>query len=135
MEPRVADSPRRGLFDTSVVIDEPPDGLPEEGAISTATLAELHFGVQVAGSDRERKLRLRRLAEIESRVEALPIDEAVARSYGALAQTVVTRGRRVRRHTMDVLIAATADAHDLPLYTRNPRDFELLADEIEVRAV
>jgi toxin FitB len=109
--------------------------LPEEAAISTATLAELHFGVHLARTDAVRAARLRRLTEIEARLEALPIDEAVARSYGALAQVVVKSGRKARARTMDILIAATAQANGVPLYTRNAEDFQVMASEIELRVV
>jgi predicted nucleic acid-binding protein len=63
-----------------VVIARDVEALPGEAAMSAATLAELHFGVHVARTVEERKLRVRRLTEIESRLDALPVDEAVARS-------------------------------------------------------
>lgn len=109
--------------------------LPDEAAISTATLAELHFGVHLARSDSIRATRLRRLTEIEARLEALPIDEGVARSYGALAHIVIKAGRRARARTMDILIAATAHANGVPLYTRDAGDFEVMATEVELRVV
>jgi len=56
----------RGLLDTSVVIAAGAAQLPDEAAISAATLAELHFGVHLAKDESTRALRLRRLAEIES---------------------------------------------------------------------
>jgi predicted nucleic acid-binding protein len=118
-----------------VVIAREVKELPDEAAISTATLAELHFGVHLARSDSVRAARLRRLTEIETRLEALPIDEAVARSYGALAQIVVKAGRRARARTMDILIAATAHANGVPLYTRDTTDFDVMAGEVELRVV
>lgn len=125
----------RGLLDTSVVIAQDAASLPEVAAISAATLAELHFGVFLAGDDAARHARVRRLTEIEARFDPLPIDAAVARSYGMLAHLVVTAGRRPRRRVMDLLIAATAHAHDVALYTRDASDFAGLEDEIEITVV
>jgi predicted nucleic acid-binding protein len=125
----------RGLLDTSVVIATDVVGLPDESAISTATLAELHFGIHLARDEPSRALRLRRLTEIESRFTALPIDEAVARAYGELAALTVDSGRKVRSRVMDLLIAATARVHGVPLYTRNRQDFEPLAGLIEIETV
>jgi len=122
----------RGVLDTSVVIATGASSLPDESAISVATLAELHFGVHMARTDEERKARLHRLAEIESRFDALPIDEAVARSYGALAHTVAAAGRKPRTRTMDILVAATAHAHGVAVYTKNLDDFELFRGTVDV---
>lgn len=125
----------RAILDTSVVIatDVPP--LSGELAISAATLAELHFGVLVARNDRIRATRLRRLSALQRSFDALPIDEAVAVSYGELAAAVVNMGRQPRARTMDLLIAATAYAHDAGLYTRNPKDFIGLDSFVEVLTV
>lgn len=109
--------------------------LPDEAAISVATLAELHFGVHVAADDEARKARLRRLTEVEASFDPLPIDDAVARSYGALAHTVVSAGRRPRTRVMDIFIAATAHAHGLPLYTRNREDFAVFKGVIDLHFV
>jgi predicted nucleic acid-binding protein len=122
----------RGLLDTSVIIATEVSRLPEEAAISAATLAELHFGVHVAKDEKIRALRLRRLAEIESRFDALPIDEPVARAYGELAAVAVRAGRKPRTRVADLFIAATALVHGVPLYTKNLEDFEPLADQIEI---
>lgn len=123
----------RGLLDTSVLIAEEIDDLPDEAAISAASLAELHFGVHLAKDARSRAHRLRRLAEIESRFAPLPIDESVARSYGQLALLTIESRRKVRPRIMDLLIAATAHAHDLSLYTRNAQDFTLFSELIDIR--
>ncbi len=124
----------RGLLDTSVVIGIEVAELPEEAAISVATLAELHFGVHLAKDEASRALRLRRLAEIESRFAALPIDEAVARAYGELAALTVRAGRKVRARVVDVFVAATARVHGVALYTRNRQDFEPFSELIELRS-
>lgn len=123
----------RGLLDTSVVIATTATDLPEEAAISVATLAELHFGVHLAKDEPTRALRLQRLTEIESRFAALPIDGTVARAYGELAALTVAAGRKVRPRVVDLFIAATARVHDVPLYSRNRKDFEPFAELIELR--
>lgn len=124
----------RGLLDTSVVIASDAAELPELAAISAATLAELHFGVHLAKDAPTRSLRLRRLAEIESRFVALPVDEAVARAYGELAALTIEAGRKVRTRVFDLFIAATARVHEVPLYTRNRQDFEAFGRVIEIVA-
>ncbi len=121
----------RGLLDTSVVIATTVADLPEEAAIVAATLAELHFGIHLAKDESTRALRLRRLAEIESRFAVLPVDDVVARAYGELAALT---GRKVRTRVVDLFIAATARVHEVPLYTRNRRDFEPFTAIIEIRS-
>lgn len=109
---------------------------PLEGelAISAVTLAELHFGVLVAKEPGIRAERLRRLSILQRRFDALPVDDAVAASYGRLASAVVDAGRPPRARSMDLLIAATAHAHSARLYTRNQGDLTGLEDLIEVVA-
>ncbi|SDN42250.1 type II toxin-antitoxin system VapC family toxin [Geodermatophilus sp. DSM 45219] len=112
----------RAVLDTSVVVATDVGPLPGELAISAVTLAELHFGVLVAKEEDVRAERLRRLSVLHRRFDALPVDEAVAVSYGRLAAAVVSAGRRPRARAMDLLIAATAHAHGARLYTRNADD-------------
>ncbi|HWH28807.1 MAG TPA: type II toxin-antitoxin system VapC family toxin [Mycobacteriales bacterium] len=112
----------RGVLDTSVVLATDVGPLEGELAISAATLAELHFGVLVTDDPAVRAERLRRLSVVQRRFDALPVDEAVAASYGQLAAAVVSSGRQPRARAMDLLIAATAHAHGARLYTRNPGD-------------
>ncbi len=128
-------SSRRAVLDTSVVIADNVAPIPGILAISAATLAELQFGVLAAKTTEIRAERLRRLSVLQHHFDALPIDEAVAVSYGHLAAAVVEAGRQPRRRVMDLLIAATAHAHDARLYTRNAADFVGLDDLIEVIAV
>jgi toxin FitB len=122
----------RGILDTSVVIATDVEPLEGELAVSAATLAELHFGVLVARERAVRAERLRRLSFLQRRFDALPVDEAVAASYGQLAAAVVDAGRKPRARVMDLLIAATAHAHSARLYTRNVDDFVGLEDLVEV---
>ena len=122
----------RAILDTSVIIATDVLPLPGELAISAATVAELHFGVLVAGDPAVRAERLRRLTAMQHVFDALPVDDAVAASYGRLAAAVVAAGRQPRTRTMDLLIAATAHAHDARLYTRNAADFAGLEKLVEV---
>ncbi|PXY32475.1 type II toxin-antitoxin system VapC family toxin [Prauserella muralis] len=122
----------KAILDTSVLLATGVAPLPGELAISAATLAELHFGVLVARDERTRATRLRRLTTLERRFDPLPLDVAVAASYGELAAAVAQAGRQPRARTMDLLIAATAHAHDARLYTRNVKDFAGVGDLVEV---
>jgi toxin FitB len=123
----------RVLLDTSVLIAaESPGEL--EGAISAASLAELHFGVLVARSEDERARRSQRLGVIEATFDPLPIDAPVAREWGRLAAAVISRGGKPRRRAVDLAIAATANVHDVPLLTHNPKDFALISDLVDARA-
>lgn len=125
----------RGLLDTSVVIASDIGPLDGELAISAVTLAEMHFGVLVAKERKVRAERLRRLLVLQRTFDALPLNEAVAASYGQVAAAVVDVGRQPRARSMDLLIAATAHAHSARLYTRNAGDFHGLEDLIDVVAV
>jgi predicted nucleic acid-binding protein len=124
----------RAVLDTSIVIatDVPP--LEGELAVSAVTLAELHFGVLVAKDQNVRAERLRRLLLLQRAFDAVPVDDAVAASYGQLAAAIVEAGRRPRARSMDLLIAATAHAHSARLYTRNAADFVGLEGLVEVIA-
>ncbi len=125
----------RAILDTSVVIATDVGPLEGELAISSATLAELHFGVLVTTVAGVRAERLRRLSILQHHFDALPVDEAVAASYGQLAAAVVAAGRRPRARTMDLLIAATAHAHSARVYTRNAKDFVGADNLVEIVAV
>jgi predicted nucleic acid-binding protein len=119
----------RILLDTSVLLGSDPGPVEGEIAISAVSLAELHFGVLVARSDATRAERLRRLAVIERTFDALPVDDVVTREYGRLAA-----GRKPRARMADLLIAATAVAHDATLWTRNPADLVGLSELVRVQA-
>ncbi|MGH3003834.1 MAG: type II toxin-antitoxin system VapC family toxin [Gaiellaceae bacterium] len=122
----------RVLLDTSVLIgSESPGEL--EGGISAASIAELHFGVLVAGEEDERARRSQRLGVVEATFDPLPVDAAVAREWGRLAATVVSRGGKPRRRALDLLIAATANVHNIPLLTLNPKDLALISDLVDAR--
>jgi len=129
----------RGLLDTSVVIaraDEDLEAvLPEEASISVATLAELHYGVLAARDGEIRRVRLHRLGQVEALFDPLPLDAEVGRAFATVAHAVKTAGGQPRARVMDLWIAATALAYDLPLYTRNFEDFKLLEGLIAIRTI
>ncbi|BBZ67956.1 hypothetical protein MINS_33850 [Mycolicibacterium insubricum] len=127
-----------GLLDTSVVIDldviEPAD-LPDETSVSALTLAELSAGTHATDDPAERARRQDRLQQLESWVEPLAFDADCAREYGRVYAAVVAAGRQPRRRAVDLLIAATALAAGLPLYTRNADDFRGLEGLVTVVSV
>jgi toxin FitB len=111
----------RALLDTSVLIGDVSPG-ELEGAISAASLAELHFGLLVAGDADERARRVQRLGVVEATFDPLPIDAAVGREWGRLAAAVSERGGQPRRRAVDLAIAATANVAGVPLVTHNGAD-------------
>jgi len=125
----------KALLDTSVLISTNVPPLAGELAISAVTLAELHFGVLVARAHAVRAERLRRLSTLRRKFDPLPVDDAVATSYGHLAAAVVAAGRQPRARAMDLLIAATAHAHSARLYTRNASDLAGLEGLVDVVSV
>jgi len=131
----VGPQPVKAILDTSVLIGTDVPALEGELAISAAALAELHFGVLITTDATVRAQRLRRLSDFQRRFTALPVDEAVATSYGQLAAAVASAGRQPRSRVMDLLIAATAHAHSARLYTRNPGDLAGIEHLIEIVSV
>jgi toxin FitB len=124
----------RAIIDTSVLIAaESPGEL--EGAISAASLAELHFGLLVAADDQERARRAQRLGVVEATFDPLPIDAEVAREWGRLAAVVVAGGGQPRRRAIDLAIAATANVQRVPVLTQDVGDFEGLAEVLHPRAL
>lgn len=135
----MADRPERGLIDTSLIIDlehVDPARLPLELSISALTLAELAAGPHVAANARERGNRQDRLERTEATFDPVPFDAEAARAYGRIYAAVAAAGRKARGpRAVDLLIAATASAANLPLYTRNPDDFKGIEDVVTVVAV
>ena len=131
--------PRRGLLDTSVVIELDqldPSRLPVEVAVSAVTMAELAAGPHASSDADERGRRQDRLQRAEAAFDPLPFDSEAARAYGRVYAAVAAAGRKARgARAVDLLIAATACASGLPLYTRNGADFEALEDLVDVVVV
>ncbi len=131
--------PPRGLLDTSVVIDLELlsfEGFPIELAVSALTMAELATGTAATADPQERARRIALLQHAEDTFDQLPFDLAAARVYGRIHAAVVAIGRKARgRRAIDLLIAATALANGLPLYTHNPGDFLGLEDLLDIVAV
>ncbi|HEY5229957.1 MAG TPA: type II toxin-antitoxin system VapC family toxin [Galbitalea sp.] len=125
----------KAILDTSVLLATNLKPLEGELAISAATIAELHFGVLVTSDTLIRAERLRRLSVFQHTFDPLPIDNAVAASYGQLAAAVVAIGRHPRARVIDLLIAATAHAHSARLYTRNAADLVGIEHLVEIVAV
>ena len=127
------------MLDTSVVIDLDeldPERLPVEMAVSAITMAELAAGPHATSDPDERARRQDRLQRTEATFEPFPFDADAARAYGRIYAAVVGGGRKARgARAVDLLIAATAHAAQLPLYTRNPDDFKALDNLVEVVAV
>ena len=117
----------KGLLDTSVFVGQEQrrgvGELPDEAAISVMTLAELHVGVLLAPAPKVRAQRLRTLARVERAFDPLPVDDSVARAFAEIVADA--RRRRRQPRVVDALIAATAVANDLPLYSQD-RDFALM---------
>jgi len=125
----------RGILDTSTVILlsrlESPEALPAEPLITTVTLAELSVGPLVTPDENERAARQARLQQAEADFEPLPFHADAARAFGRVAASLRRAGRKTTAWAYDAMIAATAMARGLPLYTCNPADFAGL-DELEV---
>jgi tRNA(fMet)-specific endonuclease VapC len=120
--------PAQGILDTSTVIAmrdiTDPAALPPEPLITTVTLAELSVGPLVARDERERAARQAHLQEAEADFDPLPFDRASARAFGQVAASLRRSGRKTTARAYDALIAATAMAHRLPVYTCNAADFQ-----------
>lgn len=131
-------SASRGVLDTSTLIllgrIQDPTQLPDEAEITAVTLAELSVGPLVATTDEERSARQSHLQLAESDFDALPFDTDAARAFGRVAASLRRAGRKPAARSYDAMIAATAIANGLAVYTCNPDDFAAI-DELEVVAV
>ena len=117
------------LIDTSIFVaaeqrramSGPPAG---EGRISVATLTELRVGVLRAASEPLRQLRALTYSRARKFLP-LPYDEVVAEKVARLLAAAQDRQRKAG--AMDVIIAATALAHDLTIWTQDS-DFAVLQE-------
>jgi predicted nucleic acid-binding protein len=117
-----------GMLDTSTVIllgrITDPTTLPDQSVISAITLAELSVGPLIAADPVESAARQAHLQQAENDFDAIAFDAAAARAFGNIAALLRSAGRKRAARAYDALIAATAIANGLPLYTCNPEDFE-----------
>jgi tRNA(fMet)-specific endonuclease VapC len=117
----------RGVLDTSTVILLPrlrdPELLPTQPLITAVTLAELSVGPLVASSEQERAARQAHLQQAEQDFDPIPFDAAAARAFGQVAASLRRSGRKPAARAYDAMIAATAVANGLPVFTCNPSDF------------
>jgi predicted nucleic acid-binding protein len=117
----------RGILDTSTVVllsqIDDSEVLPAEPVITAITLAELAVGPLVATDDAERARRQAHLQQAEADFVPLPFDDAAARAFGGVASSLRRAGRKTAARAYDAMIAATAIANGLPVYTCNPDDF------------
>lgn len=127
------------MLDTSVIIDLDeldPLRLPISVAVSALTIAELAAGPHATDDPDERGRRQDRLQRAEATFDALSFDADAARAYGRIFASVLAAGRKARgARAVDLLIAATALAAELPLYTRNGDDFRAIDHLLEVVVV
>lgn len=127
------------MLDTSVVIDLDeldPSVLPVEVAVSAVTMAELAAAPHATKDPDVKGRRQDRLQRAEAAFDPLPFDGDAARAYGRLFAAMVAAGRKARgARTVDLSIAATALAAELPLYTRNGADFVGLNGLVDIRVV
>jgi predicted nucleic acid-binding protein len=128
----------KGLLDTSALLAlhdvSDLSALPDIALISAVTLAELSIGPLVATDDLERAHRQAQVQQAEADFDPLPFDAAAARTFGRVVLAYRRSGRKSAARAFDALIAATAIANGLPLYTANPQDFAGL-DELVVHPI
>lgn len=134
------DIPPSGLLDTCVLIDYAklaPQSLPDFRAVCAVTLAELHAGPHAARGDATEEVRRQQVLHHVERTfrEPLSFDVNAARVYGSVYLLTMAAGRKPRKYQADLMIASIAIANQLPLYTRNPKDFEPLRSLLDVREV
>lgn len=127
----------RGILDTSVFIaaeDGRPlaeENLPDEGAVSVVTLAELHAGVLAAADVDVRARRLATVAAVAD-IELVPVDEDAAMMWARMRPHLAESGRQL--NVNDLWIAASAASRALPVVTRDD-DFAAVEGVAGLRVV
>ena len=131
----MTDRHESGVLDTSAYLDLgllDPAALPVTPELTAITMAELHQGVAMAKDAASRAARTEKLAAAIVEFEPLPFDGPAAARYGTLVALTVEVNRNPKPRRLDLMIAAIASAHGLPLYTRNAKDLVGLADVLHV---
>jgi predicted nucleic acid-binding protein len=124
-----------GLLDTCALIDIddiPEERLPIVSEICAITVAELTMGVHMAKNTAERSARITKLLSIGANFDPLPFESRAVNAFNALVGLTVAIGRNPKPRKNDLMIAATAVANSLPLYTANVDDFKGLESMLEV---
>lgn len=126
----------RALLDTNLLVAGDLSFAGYEVAVASLSWAELQFGIRAAKTPLERARREARVARLRGALgDGLPFDDAAAEAYGTLCGIVLGNGREVRGRAIDLMIAATAVAHDAAVLTRNVSDFAGLEEFVTVRSV
>jgi predicted nucleic acid-binding protein len=123
-----------GLLDTCTLIDIediPGERLPIVSEICSITVAELMLGVHMAKAPADRSARITKLLTVGANFDPLPFEDQATNAFNALVGLTVATGRQKPRKN-DLMIAATAVANGLPLYTANVEDFKGLESMLEV---
>lgn len=120
--------PLTHIFDTCVFIDHLKYSLPAAGtlilqaasgqlhaSVSAITIAELWAGVRNRQDARDHELEL-------APFFPFVIDDAIAKRAGEIVHKYLRNGVSIA----DGIIAATAERHNLILYTRNVDHFQLI---------
>ncbi|MBB4687474.1 PIN domain-containing protein [Amycolatopsis jiangsuensis] len=135
----MAERAERGVLDTCAYLDLAlldPETLPRHPELTSVTMAELHQGVAMAKDPVARAARTEQTgAAMVDFAPTLPFDNDAAARYGSLVALTVGRRRDPRSHRLDLMIAAIASVHELPLYTRNAADFAGLESMVDVVAL
>lgn len=111
--------PNAGVVEWLARVDE------DEAFLSVVTFAELRHGIErLPTGERRRRLDewLRNDLALRFEDRIIGVDGAIADEWGRVVARRETRGRPMS--TMDALIAATAQVHDLTVVTRNAADFQ-----------
>jgi predicted nucleic acid-binding protein len=114
---------RRAIADTSVFIGFEQRRFDDQSladlelGVSVVTLGELRLGVLSARHDPDAAARRLATYELARQFEPLPIDEPVSDAWALLVAKLRADGRKAPIN--DTWIAATAIAHDLPIFTQD----------------
>lgn len=121
-----------GLVDTSAIVTLERRGLLLNGdlsalpdgelAIASITVSELLVGLHRTRSDELRRRRERGVEWVIAQLPVLPFGIVEARLHASLNAELMARGQRIGDH--DLIIAATALAHDYAVFTHNLREFQ-----------
>ncbi len=127
-----------GLLDTCTLIDIediPDERLPIVSEICAITVAELMLGVHIAKDPADRSARITKLLTVGANFDPLPFEDRATNACNALVGLMVAIGRNPKPRKNDLMIAATAVANGLPLYTANVDAFKGLESMLEVHEV